>query len=841
MILIDTQKEEFSKLKDIRIFGKISNEDRFNGDLLIIGLGGVGSSVAKSLKGMLADNITSEDNINFLIIDSDIPAMEQTIEDSKTGLGFNALEILSIYRPNLANILENGIDNNPVHPKLARWMKSDFPNISIGTDGAKGNRQIGRLMFSNAYSDIRILLFEKLMEIYEGSVNKKLDIIIISGLGGGTGSGIIEDLTYNIKAFARSKKWTDVRVGGCLLTPDVLFGNRAVYDDKELVSLMQANACAALKEISHLMKLEDGTEPYVFESGDHRLSMRENIFDVCMLVTGKKDDQGYIPENVLYSDTAYFLFKLACNKYIGTKDEAGNRKLLRDVFFSPEGKGYFKVVNESDYKIPIKEIENICEHQVFNKAFSKLYEVPDVQKLIETDMGGALNELRSFLDGKPGDEINLNVNGLIKIGQFTKPVYKSIKKGQDGLRNSMSRQLSNFKEESPVIVKSLKNRLYSSIEEQLQRYMSELGPFAVMEIIGAAGIGSGENDRGLIAEVKKLSEKHKEYKHTSEYSRIIESILDIVAHRFFTFPNAKRETENGYYDACMKETLASERTIIMEGIDSQDVFGDTIRWLRQRAERLEEIYSQFAEDLKNSVEDLAAAGKNTAAYLLKDAKQHEFLPYDYVTEARINEIRKGIIRLMVDHEADIDNARVVPVRQEIEKIYKEFFMSIGVYAPEKLVAVAFADKIPTLQEENVMFVSATNDRRDEIMARAAKSFVEGSREKIAKKKLCVLKDNSDDILLKKTYISLPEAMPHFSNAVKTILTGAPYNEPEESITLNQGEIEIAFDDIYIGVPVSMLSCAEEMQKAYDEVDKETYMGLHVNEVSMDNRIYPDIV
>ena len=34
MILIDTQKEEFTKLKDIRIFEKLDNEQRYNGDLL---------------------------------------------------------------------------------------------------------------------------------------------------------------------------------------------------------------------------------------------------------------------------------------------------------------------------------------------------------------------------------------------------------------------------------------------------------------------------------------------------------------------------------------------------------------------------------------------------------------------------------------------------------------------------------------------------------------------------------------------------------------------------------------------------------------------------------------
>ena len=98
MILIDTQKEEFSKLKDIRVFGRISHENRFNKNLLVVGLGGLGSRAVCALKGMLVDDITPEDNINFLMIDSDISEMEQTIEDSKDGVGFNALEVISIYR-----------------------------------------------------------------------------------------------------------------------------------------------------------------------------------------------------------------------------------------------------------------------------------------------------------------------------------------------------------------------------------------------------------------------------------------------------------------------------------------------------------------------------------------------------------------------------------------------------------------------------------------------------------------------------------------------------------------------------------------------------------------------
>lgn len=837
MILIETQKEEFSKIKDIRIFDKVSNEERFNGDLLFVGLGGIGSKIVTNLKLMLQDDITPEDNINFLMIDSDIPSMEQAIEDSKEGLGLNAMEIISIYRPNLETILSEGIAANPVHPNLANWMRSDFPALSIGTDGAKGNRQVGRLMFSNAYEDMRILLFERVQEIYQKS-NGKLDVILISSVAGGTGSGILADVAYNIRALSKARKFQNFRIGGCLLTPDVLFANKNISEDEALKSLLNANGCATLKEVDYLMRLTKKEENFAFESTTHRISMRANIFDACMLVSGKQDEQGYIPEGVIYSDTAYFLFKLATNKYIGGKEEEG-RKLLRDVFFE-ENKGFYKVINESDYKIPIHEIENISEYHIFNEAYKRIHSIPNVGEIIARDGESVLGDLRNFFMEKPGEEINLKVAGLIMTRQFERPVYKMIKKGQDNLRSSMARQLSNLKEEIPVIVKSIKNKFVSSLDSLVENYMREYGPFVAIEIIGAAGIGEGEFDRGLIAEIKKLEDMQRNYQPTSEYSRIIESIKDMVAKKFFAFPNAKKETENGYYDACIKETLATERNFIVDGIDAQDVFGDAIRLLRQKAERIVDIYSQFDEDLKNAVEDLAIRGKGVTTYLMKNAKQQEFFPADYVTESRIEEFKKGIIKLMVDNEANIDNGRVVPVKQEMEKIYKNALIGIGVYAPEKMILTAFSEKKPTLQEANVMFVSATNERRDDIMKKAATAFVEGSKEKTSKKKLCILKDGVEEGFINKKYISLPDAMPYFSNAVKEIFMAEPYNEQEESITLNAGELEISIDDMYIDIPLSMLSCADEMQKAYDAVNPEVYFGLHVDEMNRDMRAYPNI-
>ncbi|MBR6173129.1 MAG: hypothetical protein IKQ49_08195 [Eubacterium sp.] len=829
MILIDTQKEEFSKLKKIRIFGKSKGETGFYGDLLVIGLGGVGRQCVTAYKGMMRDKITQEDNINFLLIDSNIPEMEETIKESREGLGLNALEVISIYRPNLENLIAQGTADGPVQETIAKWMRPGFPALTIGREGAEGNRQIGRLMFSNAYEDMRILLFEKLDDIRNRSATGKLDVIIVSGIGGGTGSGILADVAYNIRAYAKSRKWQNFRIGGCLLTPDVLYANPAFKDNWKKRGLLDANGYATLLEMEQLMTLTDKGNAYTFESGTHRLSIKENIFDSCMLVSGKEDKAGYLPESVIYTDVAYFLLKLSTMKHVGNAQEGEEDILLRDAFFGKNGSRLFKVLNESDYRIPIREIENICEYQIFKEAYKRLH--PGAEQMPQVDSGVCYQSLRTFLQGQPTDPIELNVNGLIKVQQFAKPNYKQIKKGQDEFRTSVPRMMNSFREDIPVMVKALKNDLITALNAQIQDNLQKYGPFVAISMIGAKGYEGLQEDTGLVAEAKQLDLLCREQQPSGDYGRIVESILNIVSKRFFAFPSAKRETENGYYDACTNQILEEERKALRDGLNDQDVFGDVIRMLRQRAEQLNDIYSHFDQDLTRAVEDLASDGKRIVGYLLKNAKRHEFLPSDYVTDARIEDMRNGIIQLMVNHEADIDSGRVVPIRQEMEKIYKNVLTGIGVYAPEKLIVTAFADKIPTLQEANMMFVSQDNSQREEIMNRAAAAFVEGASEKVQKKKMCLLKKEGIGLLSMQRIISLPEDMPYFSEAVKKVLTSPPHNESERSITLNLGELELSMEDIYVGVPKEQLQCIDDLRQGYAAIDQSTYFGLHTNETA----------
>ncbi len=834
MILLETQKEEFNRLRDIRIFGKETGEEKFNGDILYLGLGGMGRKVVTALKKMLRDRIHHEDNIHFMMIDSDIPEMEETIKNSMDGDGLNALEVASIYRPNLENIFETGVDGQPVQATLCRWMRPDFPHLNIGTDGAKGNRQIGRLMFSNAYEDMRLILFEKLDEVHKKSATGRMDVILVCGTSGGTGSGILGDVAYNIRAYAKSKRWENFRIGGCLLTPDVLFGNSDIDSDVEKKQLMLANGYATLKEVSEWMRLKDTDQNYVFESNARRLSIKENIFDSCILCSGRKDAQGYVPENIICSDVAYFLTKMVQYKYIGSNDiyaEEG-RQLLRDFFFRKSEKGGFKVANQSDYKIPVPEIENICEYDIFKEAYEKLHEPAVGGETADRDMQETFGEIREFLSGQAGDDINLPLNDLIRPGQFSRPAYKDIKKRRDTLRTDLPRKLSVFEQNVPVAVKTLKNKINQNLLDHIDKYKKLYGPFKTIDIIGAAGFGHCETDSGMIRELISLEQMMQNYQPAGNFERVIDSIQDIVAKRFFAFPAAKRETENGYFDASIKNALEKERTMLITGMNDQDIFGDLIRQLRTIAEQLEETYIQFDTDLRDSMSMLDENGRRITGYLMKDAKRFEFLPVDYITIDRVEQMEKGLIQMYTSHEADIDASRVFSVKEELEQIFSNALIGLGAYAPEKLITAAFSDREQTLQNLNMMFVAPSNEERNEVMTHAAKAFVESMSTKNKMKQLCQLSENGKAMLVNKLYVSLPDAMPYFGAALKETMMQEPYNIRERRITTNSGELVMSVDEMYTGVEVDNLACAQDMQIAYGVVSQLAYIGLSTGDIPL---------
>ena len=75
--------------------------------------------------------------------------------------------------------------------------------------------------------------------------------------------------------------------------------------------------------------------------------------------------------------------------------------------------GGFKVISSVDYRIPVREMENICEYQIFNESYKELFESPMDKPQVREDIDTLFSELKIFLEGKAGDDIGLTMRRLI--------------------------------------------------------------------------------------------------------------------------------------------------------------------------------------------------------------------------------------------------------------------------------------------------------------------------------------------------------------------------------------------------------------------------------------------
>ena len=85
-----------------------------------------------------------------------------------------------------------------------------------------------------------------------------------------------------------------------------------------------------------------------------------------------------------------------------------------------------------------------------------------------------------------------------------------IKKNTDGLREGFAKKMENFEKELPVIIKSMKNKLWSSLDDVISKYMNEFGPYGAIDVIGAPSAGVTDSTKGMMAEVRKLEKMMKD-------------------------------------------------------------------------------------------------------------------------------------------------------------------------------------------------------------------------------------------------------------------------------------------------------------------------------------------
>ncbi len=220
---------------------------------LIVALGQTGRTVVESLKRIVCDHFVHPDrvpNIRFLYIDTDPESVPATPPDDPAAFTLRETVLARLHRP--AHYLQRD-SLPPIDP----WMPPGTLYKLARTPGAaNGVRAFGRLALFDNYrliaqrvrQEIETFLTENTLN--EAEKNTKLGLrsnrpraYIVSGLAGGTGSGMFLDLAFLLRHELRQVGYLKPEVIGLFLTP--------TGEKNAARTTTVANTYAALTELHH--------------------------------------------------------------------------------------------------------------------------------------------------------------------------------------------------------------------------------------------------------------------------------------------------------------------------------------------------------------------------------------------------------------------------------------------------------------------------------------------------------------------------------------------------------------------------------------------------------------
>lgn len=305
------------------IIDLISKADASKTPTIIVGLGGLGGKTVNLIKKKYIENINDpEGRIQFLALDVDEKSMADLKFSRDNGyLKDDEIGNILVDETGCARILWHLLNDKVVNP-AQKWVDRDFDStIVIDRSGARGMRQLGRLMLSNRldHENVENLITRKLENI---PARTSFTVILIAGISGGTGSGTVVDVSYLIRNMARERLGNQtLRFDAIFFTPDVQQDVRGVEPDR-----LRRNFVAAMKEVDSFFKITNTNSEYNFpceRNTDGKLPVgRENLFDSVTLVQGY-DDTGRVMDIAVPVESVANYVINGIGDY-STKDDNGN-------------------------------------------------------------------------------------------------------------------------------------------------------------------------------------------------------------------------------------------------------------------------------------------------------------------------------------------------------------------------------------------------------------------------------------------------------------------------------------------------------------------------------------
>ena len=244
---------------------------------LVIGLGGTGRDAVLHAKRSCQEVYGEVPPTTRFIVFDTTSADDLRLGDGSVTLDRGEFRHLTVHNPQTLIRFNKHIN---------AWFPADVPLRAVNA-GAKQIRALGRLAL-HANTDVRDILNNLVSEINKWEVlraaknyelvdeGRSLHVSIVSSLAGGTGSGMLLDFAFLLRACPHLRP-TD-HITAYLLAPGVFAGRPATQN-------VESNTYAALREIDHHMNLRQisGT-PETIPFGDEAIPLDQAPFDFVYFV-----------------------------------------------------------------------------------------------------------------------------------------------------------------------------------------------------------------------------------------------------------------------------------------------------------------------------------------------------------------------------------------------------------------------------------------------------------------------------------------------------------------------------------------------------------------------------
>lgn len=455
---------------------------------LVIGIGGSGAETLASNRRRMIEKYGSLENvpmIRYLYIDTDPKWWQDHHSRVEKHIRLSDQEFVDIQFPG-ASELYRGIKRGS-YPHYNWFDLPKLENLKSVTDGAGTVRQMARLAFWFQYSKIREAIEEHLNALRTDSVatymrtrhgiqlDEGINVYIVAGLGGGTGSGLWLDTAYLVRKILKDMGITGAnQIVGYGVLPQA-------FKDLTGANAM-ANGYAVLKELNYYSYLYSPTNQLASVYGEPTWEadyLRDNInrvsfkrqapFEFCYLVDARnanvdlhrKDIYHMIDCAIFHEFTGSFAtFKRALRANIK------NQLIQNDRADCPIG---FMSFGQSAAQVPLTEIKQVLAHQLALQA---------VQEWIDKKA----KPIKALVAGDVEDEENLaqSVVGSIRAKAKEKTLVESVRSWL--VRDFMKANgLNNTAGFFASVVQEQQERLtdipYALVEAVKQEWITENWPY----------------------------------------------------------------------------------------------------------------------------------------------------------------------------------------------------------------------------------------------------------------------------------------------------------------------------------------------------------------------------